>query len=244
MLPTSANNEQEIRILIADDHSIFRDGLKRLLETDRDFRVVGEATNGAEALDMIRGLHPDVLLLDLRMPRLSGLDVLRRLSKTTQNFHTILLAASIEKSEIVEGLLHGAHGIVSKESSSQVLFQSIRTVMKGELWLTREMIGDLVEALRGSLGSSAIGRSMMFNLTRREIEIIGAVAEGHANKDIAKDFGISEYTVKHHLTRIFDKIGVTNRIELATFAMSHDLLRQFQNEDEEASLSDETASQP
>ena len=220
--------KEDTRILIADDHSIFRDGLRKLLETEPGFRIVGEAINGEETLHLARDLRPDVLLLDLLMPNFSGLEVLRRLSKTTAALHTILLTAAIDKSEIVEGLLLGAHGVVPKQSSSQVLFKSIRTVMAGELWVSRDMVSDLVETLRGPAGTS-IGMSKTFGLTRRELEITAAVADGNVNKDIAQDFHISEYTVKHHLTRIFDKLGITNRVELATFALNHDLVKHLQS---------------
>ena len=225
--------EQDIRILIADDHSIFRDGLRKLLEAEGGFRVVGEATSGEEALNLARDLRPDVLLLDLSMPRLTGIEVLRRMQKSPAALHTILLTASIEKNEIIEGLMLGAHGIVPKQSASQTLFKSIRTVMGGELWVSRDMVSDLVETLRGP-ARSAIGLSKTFGLTRRELEIVGAVVDGQVNKDIAKGFSISEYTVKHHLTRIFDKLGITNRVELATFAINHDLVKHLQNMVDEA----------
>lgn len=217
---------QDIRILIADDHSIFRDGLRKLLEADGGFVVVGEATNREEALNLVGTLKADLLLLDISMPRLDGLEVLRRLPKNRSSLHTILLTASIEKSEIVEALLLGARGIVPKQSASQMLFKSIRSVMAGELWVSRDMVSDLVETLRGT-AKSGPGASNTFGLTHRELEIIGAVADGQVNKDIAQTFHISEYTVKHHLTRIFDKLGVCNRVELAMFATNHDLIKQL-----------------
>ena len=216
--------QQEIRILIADDHSIFRDGVRKLLEAEGGFSVVGEATNGIEALDLVNQLRPDVLLLDISMPRLTGLEVLRRLSKETAPLRTILLTASVEKSEIIEALLLGAHGVVPKQSASRMLFKSIRTVMAGEFWVSRDMVSDLVETLRGPSNSGLAGAKTM-GLTRRELEVIAAVVEGQVNKDIAQTFHISEYTVKHHLTRIFDKLGVSNRVELAMFAVNHELVK-------------------
>ena len=227
--------QQEIRILIADDHSIFRDGVRKLLEAEGGFTVVGEATNGSEALDLVNQLQPDVLLLDISMPRLTGLEVLRRLSKQTAPLRTILLTASVEKSEIIEALLLGAHGVVPKQSASRMLFKSIRTVMAGEFWVSRDMVSDLVETLRGPASSGLAGAKTM-GLTRRELEVIAAVVEGQVNKDIAQTFHISEYTVKHHLTRIFDKLGVSNRVELAMFAVNHELVKMAEGLRAEESL--------
>jgi DNA-binding NarL/FixJ family response regulator len=215
--------QQEIRILIADDHSIFRDGVRKLLEAEGGFTIVGEATNGTEALNLVNELQPDVLLLDISMPQLTGLEVLRRLPKQTAPLRTILLTASVEKAEIIEALLLGAHGIVPKQSASRMLFKSIRTVMAGEFWVSRDLVSDLVETLRGP-SNSGVGAKTM-GLTRRELEVIAAVVEGQVNKDIAQTFHISEYTVKHHLTRIFDKLGVSNRVELAMFAVNHELVK-------------------
>jgi DNA-binding NarL/FixJ family response regulator len=227
--------QQEIRILIADDHSIFRDGVRKLLEAEGGFSVVGEATNGIEALDLVNELRPDILLLDISMPRLTGLEVLRRLSKQTAPMRTILLTASVEKSEIIEALLLGAHGVVPKQSASRMLFKSIRTVMAGEFWVSRDMVSDLVETLRGPSNSGMAGAKTM-GLTRRELEVIAAVVEGQVNKDIAQTFHISEYTVKHHLTRIFDKLGVSNRVELAMFAVNHELVKMAEGMRAEESL--------
>jgi DNA-binding NarL/FixJ family response regulator len=212
------------RILIADDHPIFRDGLRRLLESERDFRVVGEACDGIEAVDLARKLKPEILLLDLAMPRRAGLEALRELSTDATAVRVILLTAAAEKEQIVEALQLGARGVVLKDSATQILLKSIRAVMSGEYWVGRESVSNLVQYLRSLIGSSTVAsRQKRYGLTPRELEIISAVVAGYANKEIAEHFKISEDTVKHHLSNIFDKLGVSTRLELALFAVNQSL---------------------
>ncbi len=213
-----------IRIVIADDHPIVRDGLRRLLETEKDFSVVGQAADGREAIRLVHQVRPDILLLDLAMPRLPGLEVLRELSTTSLETRTILLTAAVEKEQIVEALQVGARGVVSKEAATELLFKAIRTVVGGQYWVGREEVSDLVAALRGLIPTGADERPRSFGLTRRELEIVAAIVEGCTNRDIAQKFTLSEDTVKHHLTHIFDKLGVSNRLELAMFAVNHRLV--------------------
>lgn len=217
---------QNTRIVIADDHPIFRDGLKRLLESEREFKVVGEACDGIDAVKLARQLKPEILLLDLAMPRRPGLEALREMSEgqESSSVRVILLTAAVEKNQIVEALQLGARGVVLKDSATQILLKSIRAVMNGEYWVGRESVSNLVQYLRTLVDSShSESRSKRYGLTLRELDVVSAVVAGYANKEIAQHFKISEDTVKHHLSNIFDKVGVSTRLELALFAVNQSL---------------------
>jgi DNA-binding NarL/FixJ family response regulator len=216
-----------IRIVIADDHPIFRDGLRRLLESENDMKVVGEACDGREAVKLATEIKPDILLLDLAMPHHTGLDALRDLSARNADaggVRIILLTAAVEKKQIVEALQLGARGVVMKDSATQLLLKSIHAVMSGEYWVGRENVSNLVQYLRNLMQStSEESKQKKFGLTPRELEIVSAVVAGYANREIAEYFKISEDTVKHHLSNIFDKLGVSTRLELALFAVNQGL---------------------
>jgi DNA-binding NarL/FixJ family response regulator len=219
-------HDGKLRILIADDHTILRDGLKHLLGADPRLRVVGEARDGDEAVKLVAELRPDILLLDLCMPRASGMDALRRLARNPGPTRVIILAAEIPKGQIAEALQLGARGIVSKETAAATLLEAIHVVAGGKFWVGREAVVDIskgIAALERSTGTDE--RPKNFGLTARELEIVAAVVGGHSNREIARKLSISEQTVKHHLTNVFDKVGVFNRLELALFAINHHLIR-------------------
>src|SRR6266568_2361658 len=221
-----SRRSQPIRIVIADDHPIFRDGLRRLLEAEPDLKVIGEACDGSEAVKMARQLRPDIMLLDLAMPRMPGLEALRELSTGSNSnaVRVILLTAAAEKKQIVEALQLGARGVVLKDSATQLLLKSIHAVMSGEYWVGRDSVSNLVQYLRNLMQSSSEeSKQKKFGLTPRELEIVSAVVAGYANREIAEYFKISEDTVKHHLSNIFDKLGVSTRLELALFAVNQGL---------------------
>jgi len=218
-------DSKKIRLVIADDHTIFRDGLRRLLDLEEDFEVVGEAADGAEAVAMVQQHQPSILLLDLAMPKMPGLEALRELSQCHSTTRSILLTAAIERRQIIEALQTGARGIVMKDSATQMLLKAIRAVVAGLYWVGRAPVTDMMMYLREQNISQMPSRARSsFGLTRRETEILGTIVAGLSNKEIAQKFSLSEDTVKHHLTNIFDKVGVSSRLELALFAINNRLI--------------------
>lgn len=212
-----------VRLVLADDHLLFRDGLRVWLEAERDFLVVGEAPDGAAAIQLTEALQPDVLLLDIAMPGSTGFDTLRTLDSRSISCKVVVLTAAIEPSEIVEALELGARGVVIKTSAASLLIQAIRSVMKGEYWVGRESTTDLVRYLREHR-RQRLASGNRFGLTNRELQIVAEVVSGYTNREISKRLGLSPDTVKHHLANAFDKTGVSNRLELAFFGVNHRLV--------------------
>jgi DNA-binding NarL/FixJ family response regulator len=211
-----------IRVLIADDHTMLRQGLRLLLEEESDVIVVGEARDGADALAMTHQFTPDVLLLDVAMPGLSGLEVARQLHDAKSPTRVIVVSAAVARAEVPRILKLGVRGIVAKESAIDLLLKAVRAVHAGEYWVGREVVGDLVQAM--GRRESRAGGKRPFGLTPRELEIVRLVAAGMSNKDVAERCSLREDTVKHHLSSIFDKTGVSTRLELALFALHNSLV--------------------
>jgi DNA-binding NarL/FixJ family response regulator len=276
-----------IRIVIADDNPIFREGLRRLLESEQDVKVVGEACDSFETVKLVTEIkpEPDILLLDLAMPRRSGMEALLDLNASggmkevrvilltylpikssaaarpkvatlepnlgvvadiegahtgsglgpqflrhierTLLVHTVDISDSsgrddVVKTQMVEALQLGARGVVMKDSVTELLIKSIHTVMNGEYWVGRESVSNLVQYVRNLMQSTnEETKQKTFGLTPRELEIVSAVVAGYQNREIGEYFKISEDTVKHHLTNIFNKLGMNNRLEVALFAVNH-----------------------
>jgi two-component system, NarL family, nitrate/nitrite response regulator NarL len=216
--------KEKIRIVVADDQPMFRDGLCRLLTLEEDFEVVAQAQDGYQVLDVLQQHEPNILLLDLKMPGLDGLATLQRLQAEKNKARVIVLTASNDKNEFVQAMKLGASGIVLKQTATELLIKSIRKVHAGEIWLDshttaaviRQFVANdeapAVQSLPPAPPSRERERSP---LSQREREIVALVAQGFKHKEMAEKMFISEQTVKNHLHNIFDKLGVSNRLELA-----------------------------
>lgn len=213
-----------VRIVLADDHPIFRDGLRTLLEAEPGFEVVGEAADAAGTVRCVTEKRPDLLLLDLSMPGGGGLAVLSDLADAGQAVRTVMLTAAIDRHETAQALQFGARGVILKDTATAMLYKCIRAVMSGEYWVGHEKALDLVQDLLQATRTDADVPTPATRLTPRELQIVAAIVEGATNKDISGQFGLSEQTVKNHLSHIFDKLGVANRLELALYAVHHRLL--------------------
>ena len=214
--------KQAIRILVADDHAIFRDGLRKLLEVADDVQIVGEASNGVECVKMLAKFKPDILLLDLRMPEKDGLGVLEEVNFDSLPTRVIVLTAAEDDRDVVRAMRLGARGVVLKQSASDLLLKSIRKVADGEIWLDNRMTAEVMKAFSKSSESGPRREKPL--LSDREKEIVQLVAQGFRNKEIGEKLFISEQTVKNHLHNIFDKLGVSDRLELALYAIHHRLI--------------------
>jgi DNA-binding NarL/FixJ family response regulator len=201
------------------------DGMRVLLKAVADFKVVGEASDGEMVLKLVQEVEPDVILLDWSLSRQKEMQVLRNLMATGRSIRTLLFTVFPDNEQILQALTLGVWGVVMKDSSTQMLYNAIYKVSEGQYWIGREGVASLVEALRG-LAQFAHPQRVRSNygLTPREFEVIAAIVAGYSNLDISESLSVSEHTVKHHLGHIFDKLGVSNRLELALFAVNHQLI--------------------
>jgi two-component system, NarL family, nitrate/nitrite response regulator NarL len=223
LIPSSRSEPAErIRILIADGKPASRQEFRRLLESQPDFSIVGDVVDGVEAVRLAFAEQPDILLLDFAVPEVSGLEVLRAIQRASLAVRTILLSGDIDQRTMVETLLLGARGLLAWTTPGELVCKSIRKVNRGQLWIGRETMGEVVKALAAH--TRQLPARADFGLTRREREILMLVVEGDTNKGIARRLSVGEDTVKHHLTSIFNKTGVSTRLELALFALHFHLV--------------------
>jgi two-component system nitrate/nitrite response regulator NarL len=235
---TEAHASRPTTVVIADDESMFRASLRQLLsvppsvikqvysvDVGSGFEVVGEADSGDDTVTIVAATRPDLLLLDLMMPRRSGLDALRELQEKRTVPRILVLAGTIEKPQLLTAVQLGVRGLVLKNSTTEVLFEAITCVVSGRNWVGKSLVSDLMEMV-GSMARQPGGPPSKhpFGFTRRQREVLALVAAGYGNKDIARQCAVSEETIKHHLTRMFDKVGASNRVELTMLASQSGLI--------------------
>lgn len=211
-----------IRLLIADDHLIIRQGLRLILETEADFEIAGEATDGNEALNLCKKLKPDVVLMDLRMPNMDGLTAIEKLRAEQPEIAVVILTTFNEDELMFRGLQAGARGYLLKDTDRLSLFDTIRAAARGETLLKPEIMARVLSQANAPKTAS----SEPINLTDRELEVLVAVARGERSKEIAVQLGISERTVKAHLASIYGKLGVDSRAAAIAVAAQKGLLQR------------------
>ena len=211
-----------IKILIADDHLIIRQGLRLILETESDFELVGEASDGAEALSLCQDLKPDVVLMDLRMPNMDGLTAIEKLHKEQAEIAVVILTTFNEDKLMFRGLQAGAAGYLLKDTDRSTLFATIRAAKRGETLLQPEIMARVLAQMNAP--SKASDPSESITLTEREREVLESVARGERSKEIAVHLGISERTVKAHLASIYNKLDVDSRAAAIAVASQKGLL--------------------
>jgi len=213
---------ETIRLLIADDHLIVRQGLRLILETEAGFELIGEAADGAEAVKLAEQLQPDVILMDLRMPRVDGISAIRQLRREQPHIAIVILTTFNEDDLMREGLQAGARGYLLKDTDRATLFNTIRAAAQGQTLLKPEIIQQLLTPTQGQDENPSSKAQTI--LTERELEVLAGVATGQTSKEIAYQLGITERTVKAHLTSIYNKLGVDSRAAAVSEAMKQDLL--------------------
>ena len=211
---------ERIRIVIIDSHTLVRTGLRLILENITGFKVVGEAGKASEALEVVAAQKPDIVLLNLDPLSSIGLEIIRTLSKVSSSSRVILLARPDEAQVLINAVQEGVLGIVLKTQPSEVLIKAIQKVHAGEVWIERSMIANLLSGLRNAqqLITQDPQTESIGHLSMRERQVIQQIGQGLKNNQIAKQLSLSETTVRHHLTSIYGKLGVSDRLELLVFA--------------------------
>lgn len=211
------------QVMIADDHSLIREGIKQLLEFDGSIEVIAEASNGVECLEKLKTIFPDVLLLDINMPEKNGIEVLEELKKNKSDVKVLILTVHNELEYLLKAVDIGVDGYILKDSESSELKKAIQFICKGENYIQ----ASLIPALNNRLVNRDIDKDKIDSLTNRELEVLVQVANGMFNKEIATNLNISERTVKNHISNIFKKIDVSDRTQAAVFAIKNDIIKLF-----------------
>ncbi|MBK5241506.1 response regulator transcription factor [Clostridium sp.] len=208
--------KEEIKVLIADDHDLIRQGLKRIIGFEENIIILGEAENGQKVIDMLKVCEPDIILLDMKMPLMDGLEVLQRAKKELQNIKIIMLTVENEKSFIMDAIDKGADGYVLKESAGTEIVEAIKTVHKGDKYIDKSLVSLLFSRFKNKDKKE---QPILDSLTKREVEVLLYISKGLSNKDIGERLFLSEKTVKNYATILFRKIKAHDRVKATIFAI-------------------------
>jgi len=212
-----------IRVLLVDDHALFRSGIKALLSRQSDFEVVGEAGDGLEGVKRAAALRPDVVLMDLHMPGMSGREAVKLLSEEVPEARVVMLTVSEDAEDLLETLQAGAHGYLLKNIDTEFLLQSIRRAARGDSPVSEEMTGKLVQGVKAKAAAVEPATRVAERLTPREREILAMVAKGASNKEIGRHLNLAESTVKIHVQHILRKLNLASRVQAAVYAVEHSI---------------------
>lgn len=214
-----------INVMLADDHVLIREGIKQLLEFDGSMKVIAEVSDGIECLEKLKNVKPDILLLDINMPNMNGIDVLKELKEKNDPLKVLILTVHSEVEYLVKAVDIGANGYILKDSGSAELKQAINAVIDEGSYIQP----NLIPALNSRLINRDMDREKLASLTKREVEILTQVACGMFNKEIAVNLNISERTVKNHISNIFKKIDASDRTQAAVFAIRNNIVNLYEN---------------
>lgn len=220
---------EPIRVLLVDDHALFRSGIRSLLQRHPEFQIVGEAADGMEAVKRAGQLKPDVVLLDLHMPGLSGREAARMIAEETPQSHVLMLTVSEEEDDLLETLRAGACGYLLKNIAAETLVAAVRSAAQGESVISPQMMGALLKGVRSGAPKpppTAAVPGELDKLTPREREILGYIALGHSNKEIARSLEVAESTVKIHVQNLLRKLKLSSRVQAAVYAVEHGIGQQ------------------
>lgn len=215
--------DMKTKVMIADDHSLMREGIKQLLEFDGTIEVIAEAADGVECLEKLELVQPDVLLLDINMPKMNGIEVLQNLKMKNLKLKVLILTVHNEVEYLLKAVDIGVDGYILKDSESIELKKAIAAVLNGENYIQ----ASLIPALNNRLVNRDVDKEKIDSLTNRELEVLIQVANGMFNKEIATNLNISERTVKNHISNIFKKIEVSDRTQAAVFAIRNNIIKIY-----------------
>ena len=212
-----------IKVMLVDDHALIREGIKQLLEFDGSIEVIEQASDGIECLEKLKTVRPDILLLDINMPKMNGIEVLEALKAKKDPVKVLILTVHSEVEYLVKAVDIGANGYILKDSGSVELKQAIMDIINNDSYIQPS----LIPALNSRLINRDMDKEKLKSLTKREVEILAQVASGMFNKEIANNLGISERTVKNHISNIFTKIDVSDRTQAAVFAIRNNIINLY-----------------